>query len=261
MTTLRDGWLAWGRIVGFGALVLRRIYDGRVLRVFGEILRQASLLISGSVVVVLGLVFVLGLQCGIEGAYGSAAVGAGNIAGAITALCDLREVVPYAFAYMMAAKVATGFAAELGSMRIGEEIDALDVMGVESLTYLCATRVAAVWLVLPFLYAAAVAVGFVGSYLAVVVQVGQTSGSAYLEIFWQFQSPPDMVFSALKAMAMVTLVTIVGCYYGYTASGGPIGVGRAAAKSMAVNVIGIHAIGIIGTQLFWGNNPRTPVGG
>jgi phospholipid/cholesterol/gamma-HCH transport system permease protein len=258
---MRDAWLAWGRIVGFGGHVLRRIYDGRVLRVFGEILRQASLLISGSVVVVLGLVFVLGLQCGIEGAYGSAAVGAGNIAGAITALCDLREVVPYAFAYMMAAKVATGFAAELGSMRIGEEIDALDVMGVESLTYLCATRVAAVWLVLPFLYAAAVAVGFVGSYLAVVVQVGQTSGSAYLEIFWQFQSPPDMVFSAAKAMAMVTLVTIVGCYYGYTASGGPIGVGRAAARSMAVNVIGIHAIGIIGTQLFWGNNPRTPVGG
>jgi phospholipid/cholesterol/gamma-HCH transport system permease protein len=261
MSSFRAGWLSWGHIVGFGGLVIRRIYTGRVLRVFGEILRQASLLITGSVGVVLGLVFVLGLQCGIEGAYGSAAVGAGNIAGAITALCDLREVTPYAFGYMMAAKVATGYAAEIGAMRIGEEIDALDVMGVESITFLCATRVMAVWLVLPFLYASAVAVGFIGSYLAVVTQVAQTTGSAYLAIFWQFQSPPDMLFSLVKAMAMATFVTIVGCYYGYTATGGPIGVGRASARSMAVNIIGIHAIGIVGTQLFWGNNPRSPVGG
>jgi phospholipid/cholesterol/gamma-HCH transport system permease protein len=261
MSSFRAGWLSWGHIVGFGGLVIRRIYTGRVLRVFGEILRQASLLITGSVGVVLGLVFVLGLQCGIEGAYGSAAVGAGNIAGAITALCDLREVTPYAFGYMMAAKVATGYAAEIGAMRIGEEIDALDVMGVESITFLCATRVMAVWLVLPFLYAAAVAVGFLGSYIAVVAQVAQTTGSAYLAIFWQFQSPPDMLFSLIKAMAMATFVTIVGCYYGYTATGGPIGVGRASARSMAVNIIGIHAIGIVGTQLFWGNNPRSPVGG
>ena len=261
MNSVREGWLAWGRIVGFGGLVMRRIYTGRVMKVFGEALRQASLLVTGSVAVVLGLVFILGLQCGIEGAYGSAAVGAGNVAGAITALCDLREVTPYAFGYMMAAKVATGYAAEIGSMRIGEEIDALDVMGVESITFLCATRVLAVWMVLPFLYTAAVAVGFIGSYLAVVGQVAQTSGSAYLEIFWQFQSPPDMIFSAVKAMAMATFVTIVGCYYGYTASGGPVGVGRATARSMAVNIIGIHVIGIFGTQLFWGSNPRSPVGG
>ena len=261
MGSVRAGWLSWGQIVGFGGHIFRRIFTGRVLRTFGEILRQASLLITGSVGVVLGLVFVLGLQCGIEGAYGSAAVGAGNIAGAITALCDLREVTPYAFGYMMAAKVATGYAAEIGAMRIGEEIDALDVMGVESITFLCATRVMAVWLVLPFLYAAAVAVGFIGSYLAVVSQVAQTTGSAYLAIFWQFQNPPDMLFSLAKAMAMATFVTVVGCYYGYTATGGPIGVGKASARSMAVNIIGIHAIGIVGTQLFWGNNPRSPVGG
>jgi phospholipid/cholesterol/gamma-HCH transport system permease protein len=261
VNSILDGWRGWGRIVGFGGHVFRRIFTGRVLHVVGETLRQASLLITGSVAVVLGLVFVLGLQCGIEGAYGSAAVGAGNIAGAITALCDLREVTPYAFGYMMAAKVATGYAAEIGAMRIGDEIDALDVMGVESITFLCATRVMAVWLVLPFLYAAAVAVGFLGSYLAVVAQVAQTTGSAYLAIFWQFQSPPDMLFSLAKAMTMATFVTIVGCYYGYTATGGPIGVGRASARSMAVNIIGIHVIGIVGTQLFWGNNPRSPVGG
>src|SRR3954452_248059 len=101
---------------------------------------------------------------------------------------------------MMAAKGATGYAAEIGAMRIGEEIDALDVIGVESITFLCATRVMAVWLVLPFLYTAAVAVASLGSYLAVVGQVAETSGSAYLELVWQFQSPPDMLFSGVKAM-------------------------------------------------------------
>ncbi len=258
---IHDAWITWGEIVGFGVNVIKRVANGRVGKFFGEVLRQASLLITGSVLVVLGLVFVLGLQCGIEGAYGASAVGAGSIAGAITALCDLREVTPYAFGYMMAAKVATGYAAELGAMRIGDEIDALEVMGVDSVTFLCATRVLAVWLVLPFLYVSAVAVAFIGSYIAVVGQVAQTSAASYVDIFWQFQSPPDMLFSGIKAMLMATFVTLVGCYYGFTAAGGSIGVGAASARSMAVNIIGIHVIGIFGTQLFWGNDPRAPVGG
>ena len=258
---MNDRLVPLGGTIEFFGRILGRVYSGRVLHFFGESLRQAGILITGSVIIVFGLVFVLGLQCGLEGAYGARTVGAPGASGAITALCNLREVTPYAFGYMMAAKVATGYAAEIGAMRIGEEIDALDVMGVESITFLCATRVMAVWLVLPFLYAGAVAVGFLGSYIAVVSQVAQTTGSAYLAIFWQFQSPPDMLFSLTKAMAMATFVTIVGCYYGYTASGGPIGVGKASARSMAVNIIGIHAIGIVGTQLFWGNNPRSPVGG
>ena len=256
-TPLRE----YGSAAQFFWTTTSRVAIGHIRPYFREVLRQAAILNTGSVVIVLGLVFALGLVVGIEGAYGARLVGAPAAAGAFTAIADLREICPYAFGYMMAAKVATGYAAEIGAMRIGEEIDALDVMGVESITFLCATRVMAVWLVLPFLYAGAVAVGFLGSYIAVVAQVAQTTGSAYLAIFWQFQSPPDMLFSLIKAMAMATFVTIVGCYYGYTASGGPIGVGRASARSMAVNIIGIHAIGIVGTQLFWGNNPRSPVGG
>ena len=98
------------------------------------------MLITGSMLIVLGLVFVLGLQCGIEGAYGAKAVGASSSVGAFTALCNLREVIPYAFGYMMAAKVGTGIVAELGSMRISDEIDALEVMGLDSVAYLCSTR-------------------------------------------------------------------------------------------------------------------------
>ena len=123
----------------------------------------------------LGLVFILGLQCGIEGAYAAKTVGAPSSTGAITALCDLREVIPYAFGYMMAAKVGTGFVAELGSMRISDEIDALEVMGLDSVLYLGSTRLLGTWLVLPFLYMLAVAVGFVASYLADVIELGQVS--------------------------------------------------------------------------------------
>ena len=99
-------------------------------RFFGESLRQAGILILGSAVVIWGLVFIIGLTCGIEGAYLLRAQGAPAYAGVFAAWCDLREVVPYAFGYMMAAKVGTGIVAELGSMRISDEIDALEVMGV-----------------------------------------------------------------------------------------------------------------------------------
>jgi phospholipid/cholesterol/gamma-HCH transport system permease protein len=251
----------WGQLSAFAFQVLRRMGRSGIARYLGEALRQASLLITGSVTVILMLVFMLGLQCGIEGAYAASGIGAANLAGAITALCDLREITPYAFGYMMAAKVATGYAAELGAMRISEEVDAIEVMGIDSLGFLCSSRLLATWLVLPFVYAAAIAGAYAGSYIAVVEQVAQVPGPDYLTVFWQFQSPPDLLFSFAKAMAMATFVVIVGCYFGYHASGGPVGVGRATARSMAVNIVGIHAIGIVGTQLFWGINPRSPVGG
>ena len=101
----------------------------------------------------------------------------------------------------------------------------------------------------------------VASYIAVVVQVGQVSAGGYLQLFWMFQTPLDFFFSAIKGMAMSTFVVLVGIYYGYFASGGPVGVGVATAKSMLVNILGIHGIGLLTTQIFWGTNPRTPIGG
>jgi phospholipid/cholesterol/gamma-HCH transport system permease protein len=162
---------------------------------------------------------------------------------------------------MMSAKVGTGIVAELGSMRISDEIDALEVMGVPSLTFLCATRLLASWLVLPFVYIAGIGAGFLASYLAVVEQIGEVSSGGYQLIFWMFQNPPDLLYSVIKAMAMATVIVLVGCYYGYTASGGPVGVGTATAKSMVLNIVLVHLIGMLGTQIFWGANPRAPIGG
>src|ERR687897_3923380 len=263
------GWLAiprdWlaslGDIARFCARVMGLVYSGRVLQFFGEALRQAGILILGSTIVIWGLVFILGLQCGIEGAYFNRAVGAPAYAGVFAAWCDLRELVPYAFGYMMSAKVGTGIVAEIGSMRITDEIDALEVMGISSITFLCATRLLASWLVLPFVYIAGIGAGFLASYLAVVEQIGEVSSGGYSLIFWMFQNPPDLLFSLIKAMAMATVIVLVGCYYGYTASGGPVGVGQATAKSMVLNIVLVHLIGMLGTQLFWGANPRAPIGG
>ncbi len=235
---------------------------GRALsRYLGEVVRQASILVTGSLLIILGLVFALGLVIGIEASYGARLVGAPAAAGAFTAIGDLREVAPYAFAYMMAAKVSTGYVAELGTMRISEEIDALEVMGLDSIAYLCSTRILATWLVLPFIYAIAIVVCFLGSFISAVLQVGQVSAGGYLELFWKFQSVSDYLFSGAKGMIMGTFVVLVGCYYGFTARGGPVELGRATAKSMLVNLFGIHIIGILTSQIFWGGAPRLPIGG
>ena len=255
-------WIAnFGTIAKFGTRAVTDVLSGRVLRFFAEALRQAGVLIIGSTIVIWGLAFILGLQCGIEGAYFSRSVGAPAQAGVFSAWCDLREIMPYAFGYMMAAKVGTGIVAELGAMRISDEIDALEVMGINSMVFLCATRLMAAWLVLPAVYIGAVGAGFFASYLAVVQQIGEVSSGGFFLIFWMFQNPPDLLYSVIKGMAMATVIVLVGCYYGYTASGGPVGVGTATAKSMVLNTVMVHLIGMVGTQIFWGSSPRAPIGG
>jgi phospholipid/cholesterol/gamma-HCH transport system permease protein len=263
------GWLAvprgWlnnmGEIFGFCARVVGLVYSGRVFQFFGEALRQTGILVMGSTLVIWGLVFISGLTCGIEGAYLNRSIGAPAYAGVFSAWCDLREIVPYAFGYMLAAKVGTGIVAELGSMRISDEIDALEVMGVPPVVYLASTRLLAAWIAFPFMYLAAVGIAFFSSWLAVVVQIGDVSSGGYFLIFWMFQNPPDLLFSVIKGMAMATVIVLVGCYYGYTASGGPVGVGTATAKSMVLNIVLVHLIGMMGTLVFWGANPRAPIGG
>jgi phospholipid/cholesterol/gamma-HCH transport system permease protein len=256
------GWVeSSGEIFKFTGQVMGEVFRLRVFKFFGEALRQAGILIVSSTLVIWGLVFISGLTCGIEGAYLLRAQGAPPYAGVFSAWCDLRELVPLVFGYMMAAKVGTGIVAELGSMRISDEIDALEVMGISGMTFLCGTKLLASWLVLPFVYLCAIGAGFFASYLAVVQQIGDVSSGGFFLIFWMFQNPPDLLFSLIKAMGMATMIVLVGCYYGFNASGGPVGVGTATAKSMVLNIVGVHLIGMAGTQLFWGANPRAPIGG
>jgi phospholipid/cholesterol/gamma-HCH transport system permease protein len=256
-------WVATaGKIASFTSTVVRDVWGLRVLRFFGEALRQAGILIVGSTLIIWGLVFITGLgTCGIEGAYFLESQGAPSYAGVFTALCNLREAVPYTFGYMMSAKVGTGIVAEIGAMRISDEIDALEVMGFDSMSFLCGTRLLASWIVMPFVYISAIGIAYLGSYIAVVLQIGYTTPGGYLLSFWEFQSPPDLLFSLIKGMTMATVIVLVGCYYGYTAGGGPVGVGEATAKSMVLNLVLVTLIGMLGTQVFWGTNPHAPIGG
>src|SRR6202047_2244726 len=196
LLALPRAWVAAaGEIAGFTGNVVRNVWGLRVLRFFGEALRQSGILIVGSTAVIWGLVFITGLgTCGIEGAYFTESQGAPSYAGVFTAWCNLREAVPYAFGYMMSAKVGTGIVAELGAMRISEEIDALEVMGFNSMTFLCATRLLAAWIVLPFMYLAAIGVAYLASYIAIVQRIGYVSSGGYLLIFWQFQNAPDLLY-------------------------------------------------------------------
>jgi phospholipid/cholesterol/gamma-HCH transport system permease protein len=265
----RGGVIGWldrmllvvGEALDFSWTITRGVLSGRVRRYFSEVLRQATLFATGSVGLVLALVFAFGLVIGIEASYGARLVGAPSAAGLATAIGDLREIIPYAFGYMMAAKVSTGYVAEIGTMRITDEIDALDVMGMDSPLYLCSTRLLGVWIVLPFLYGMAVLTAYIGSFISVVLEVGQVSAGGYLDLFWKFQDPTDFLFSGIKGMAMGTFVVLVGCYYGFKVRGGPVEVGRATAKAMIVNLLGVHVIGILGSQLFWGGSPHLPIGG
>jgi len=256
-------WLSsTGEIGQFTGRVLQDVWSLRVLSFFGETIRQAGILIVSSTLVLWIQSFIIGLgTCGIEGSYFAQSQGAPAVAGIFAAWCDLREAIPYAFGYMMAAKVGTGIVAEIGAMRINDEIDALEVMGVDSMAFLCATRLLAGWMVLPFMYIAGMGVAYLASYIAVVHQVAAVSSGGYFLVFWQYQNPLDFLYSLIKGMTMATAIVLVACYFGYTATGGPVGVGKATAKSMVLNLVLVTLIGMLGTQVFWGTNPRTPIGG
>ncbi|WP_205698849.1 ABC transporter permease [Conexibacter sp. SYSU D00693] len=228
----------------------------------GEALRQAAILIAGSAVVVVGMTFVIGAECGLFTSYFTKAFGATGAVGIFTVLCDVREAFPLMFGYILAAKVACGLVAEIGSMRIAEEIDAMEVMGTDSMRFVVATRLLAALVALPVIYVIAMLAGTLGSGLVVVLQVGEVSKGAWLGgHFGPAHDVLDDVLSLVKGMAVGISVVLTGLFYGYTARGGPVEVGEATARSMVVNLVLIHVIGGTLTILFWGADARLPIGG
>jgi phospholipid/cholesterol/gamma-HCH transport system permease protein len=224
-----------------------------------ELFRQAAILIVSSGFIVWLMEFVIGLQCGLEGNYSLKQIGAPVYSAIFSAWCAIREMAPYMWGYILAAKVGCGLVAEIGSMRISEEIDALEVIGVRPMAYIVATRVVGAWIALPFLYIIGLGIMYFAEWLVVVRQLGEVSNGGYLNLFWLFQNPTDFFYSLLKIMAMGTAIVFVGCYYGYKARGGPVGVGWNTAKSMMLNMVLVHVIGMFGTQLFWGLSPNAPI--
>jgi phospholipid/cholesterol/gamma-HCH transport system permease protein len=233
----------------------------RVGHYIGEVLRQAGLLVVGTTVVIFGMVMVVGGECGLLTVYLLRGIGASTFAGFTTAICGIREMWPYMFAYVFAAKVGCGLVAEVGSMRIADELDTLEVMAIDPMRFVIATRLLAVWITVPFMYSLAIVFGTLGSFLVIIVQFNVVSLGQWISLHFQSQTLLDNVFSLTKAMSFATVITLVGLYYGYRASGGPEGVGAATARSMVVNLVLIHVIGGALTAVFWGTQGRIPFGG
>ncbi|GAB3688438.1 ABC transporter permease [Saccharopolyspora tripterygii] len=224
-----------------------------------EVIRQAAILIRSSSLVIWFMMFAIGGETGLQGSYILNQVGASDYVGVFNAVGDLKADGTSMWGWILAAKVGCGFVAEIGSMRISDEIDALEVMGFHSRAYLAGTRLWAMWIAAPFLFVTGMGFQFVGSWAVTQVMLDTTSPGAYSNIFWSFQAPVDLFYALIWAVLLATLVTLVGCYYGYTASGGPVGVGVNTAKSMMVNMIIVSAAAAILYQFFFGTTIQTPI--
>lgn len=247
--------------VGDYAVFIRRAVAGmtKIRPYTGEVLRQAGILALGSTLVIVLMAFLMGSACGLEASAATRALGGGSSIGVFTAFCTTREVVPFIFGFILAAKVGCGLVAELGSMRVREEVDAIEVMGIPAIAYLVSTRLAAALLIVPLVYAVAVVAGQFGAWLVAVAYFADVSQGTFEIGFYAALSPLDLLYSAVKGLAISLLVISVSLYFGYTVRGGPVEVGTATARSMAINLVLATFANTAFTLVFWGLDPNLPV--
>jgi phospholipid/cholesterol/gamma-HCH transport system permease protein len=136
----------------------------------------------------------------------------------------------------------------------------MESLGVAPMRFVVGTRLVAIWLVVPLIYIVALLVASVGSYLVVTVQIGNVTGAAFGAVNWGTQTVTDNVESVIKVFVMATVVALVGCYYGYRARGGAVGVGAATARSMMANLILVSVLNAIGDAAVF-TRARVPIGG
>ena len=247
-----------GEIVLFAGRSLASV--PRALRYRNEIWWYAAFLAIGSTPVALLMTYFSGSECSVEAYYSLHQLGgAESLAGVFNALCDMREITPLFFGFAIGAKVGCGLVAELGTMRINEEIDALETMGVPSVPFLVSTRMLAAFMVLPFMYILSLATSFLASWVVQRFQIGLVSNGVYFAYFWRYTNLQDLGYSLIKAVVFAFMVICVGVYYGYHVKGGAVGIGRAVAKTMAVSLVLIVVANAILTQIFWGQNPNLPI--
>lgn len=256
---LRGALYEAGEIGAFGG---RAILEMRgVWQYASEVMRQLGILIVGSAAIVIFMEFMMGVECGVEANYVLRGYGATIYSGVFTSYCNIRECIPYMWGYIFSAKVGCGLAAELGAMRIQDELDAMESMGLNPMRYVVATRLLAAWLFFPPIFIVMTGAHMFGSFVVLIWQIGEVSQGGWENVHWSFSTPLDIFYSFLKIFTTGTAIVILGMFYGYRASGGPVGVGTATAKSMILNLILVHVLGASLTMLFWGLTPNAPVGG
>ncbi|MCW2784312.1 MAG: transporter permease [Marmoricola sp.] len=234
-----------------------------------EILRQLKDIAWGSGAIIVGggtigvmilLALSAGTSLGIEGFNGLEIVGLAPLTGFISASANTRELAPIIAALALASQIGCRFTAQLGSMKISEEVDALEVMAIRPMRYLVTTRVIATSIAILPLYL----IGLIGSYMAsmfgVVVLFRQSPGQ-YEHYFSAFIQGRDVFFSVIKILVFATAITLVHCWYGMRATGGPQAVGEATGRAIRASIVLVVLLDMVMTLLFWGGKSGFRVSG
>jgi len=194
--------------------------------------------IGGTVVSVAFLTSFAGIELGLQGYSQLRGVGIEALSGFISAYINTRLGAPVLAGIALVATVGAGFTAQLGAMRVSEEIDALEVMAVPSIPYLVSTRIVAGFAAIVPLYSVALLGSYACTRIIVEVAYGQSSG-AYAHYFYTFLIPSDIIASIVKVLIMSVVSISICCYYGYNATGGPAGVGRAVGNAVRLSLIAV----------------------
>jgi phospholipid/cholesterol/gamma-HCH transport system permease protein len=236
LRTLGEQTAFYGQSLAFIADALRR-YPGEVLRLIAVMgLGTGALAVIGGTVVIIGfLTLSTGALIAVQGYNTLSNVGIEALTGFLSAFLNVRFIAPATAGVALAATIGAGATAQLGAMRINEEIDALEVMGIRSITYLVSTRIIAGVVVVIPLYTVAVLMSFLATQFGTTVIYGQSNG-VYQHYFSTFLRPMDLVWSFVAALSMAAAVMVVHTYYGFTASGGPAGVGEAVGRAVRTSV-------------------------
>jgi phospholipid/cholesterol/gamma-HCH transport system permease protein len=196
----------------------------------------ALAVIGGTVVIVGFLTLTTGALVAVQGYNEFAQVGTEALTGFASAYFNVRLIAPLTAGIGLAATIGAGATAQLGAMRINEEIDALEVMGIRSVAYLASTRVVAGMIVVIPLYCVAVLMSFLAARFGTTAIYGQSTG-VYDHYFNTFLSPTDLIWSFFLAVTMAVVIMLVHTYYGFTASGGPAGVGEAVGRAVRTSLV------------------------
>jgi phospholipid/cholesterol/gamma-HCH transport system permease protein len=237
-------------------------YAKETLRLLAEVSfgSGALALIGGTVGVMIGMTLFTGTVVGLQGYAALNQIGAAAFTGFVSAYFNTREIAPLVAGLALSATVGAGFTAQLGSMRINEEVDALEGMGIPSLPYLVTTRIVAGAVAVIPLYALGLVSSYFGSRAVTVLFNGQSTGT-YDHYFGLFLSPVDVLWSFAKVLLFSVVVILVHCYYGYRAEGGPAGVGVAVGRAVRTAIVMINIIDFFMSLAIWGATTTVRVAG
>jgi phospholipid/cholesterol/gamma-HCH transport system permease protein len=240
---------------------LRR-YGKEITRLLAEVSFGSGALavIGGTIGVMIGMTVFTGTVVGLQGYSALNQVGTSAFAGFISAYFNTREIAPLVAGLALSATVGCGFTAQLGAMRISEEIDALEVMGVPSLPYLVTTRIIAGFVAVIPLYAIGLLTSYVASRQVTVWFFGQSEGT-YDHYFQLFLPPIDVLWSFGKVLVFSVVVVLAHCFYGFRASGGPAGVGVAVGRAVRTAIVAISLLDFFLSLAIWGATTTVKVAG